>query len=210
MTASSTRQQRAQHTRQRICNAARELFLAQGYTATTITDIGRAAGVAHQTVYFVFGSKAAVLAGIVDGEIVGDFDAAPLLERPHIRRIAQLPDPVRRLHRIVTVSCDITQRLAPLYELVRSGAADGEVRDLLDGHEEQRWQTLRALVAMLNGELAAGLDLDDAADRLYALLSHEMYWLLVHRRRWSATRWRQHVTGQATHQLLPTRTNPTA
>ena len=202
MAASSTRQQRAQHTRARICDAAKKLFLAQGFTATTITDIARAAGVAHQTVYFVFGSKAGLLAAILDTEIVGDLDAVPLLERPHIRRIAQLPDPIRRLQRVVTVSCDITQRLAPLYEIVRSGAADGDVRDLLDRHEQQRWNTLHAFAAMLDKELSTDLDLDEAADRLYALLSHDVYWLLVHRRHWSATRWRQHVTEQAAHQLL--------
>jgi AcrR family transcriptional regulator len=203
MTASSARQQRAQHTRQRICDAARQLFLAQGYTATTITDIATAAGVAHQTVYFVFGSKAALLSVIVDVDIVGDLDAVPVLERPQVRRIAQIPDALRRLQRIVTVTCDITQRVAPLYEIVRSGAADGDVRELLDRHEEQRWRSLRALAAMLDGELAAGLELDAAADRLYALLSHEHYWLLVHRRRWTSTRWRQHVTEQAARQLLP-------
>ncbi|MGH8962950.1 MAG: TetR/AcrR family transcriptional regulator [Jatrophihabitantaceae bacterium] len=203
MAASSTRQQRAQLTRQRICDAGKQLFLTQGYTATTITDIAASAGVAHQTVYFVFGSKAALLSVIVDSEIVGDLDAVPLLERPQVRRIAQIPDPLRRLQRIVAVTCDITQRVAPLYEIVRSGAADGEVRELLDRHEEQRWHSLHAFAAMLDGDLAAGLELDDAADRLYALLSHEQYWLLVHRRRWRGTRWRQHVTEQAARQLLP-------
>jgi len=34
-------------------------------------------------------------------------------------------------------------------------------------------------------------------DRLYALLSHDVYWLLVRRRRWNGARWRQHVTEQA-------------
>lgn len=200
-----TRQQRGQRTRRQICAAAKELFLSKGYTATTITDIARSAGVAHQTVYFVFGSKAGVLSAIMDSEIVGDLDAVPLLERPHVRRIAQIGDPVRRLHRIVTVSCDITQRLAPLYEIIRSGATDDDVRELLDRHEEQRWQSLRALVSMLDGTLSPDVDPDEAADRLYALLSHDVHWLLVHRRQWNITRWRQHVTDQATRQLLPAR-----
>lgn len=208
MAASSTRQQRAQHTRQQICGAAKDLFLSQGYSATTITDIAAAAGVAHQTVYFVFGSKAAVLSAIVDAEIVGDLDAVPLLDRPHVRRIAQLDDPVRRLQRIVTVSCDITQRVAPLYELVRSGAADDDVRELLDRHEQQRWQSLHAFVSMLAGDLDPDLNTDDATDRLYALLSHDVHWLLVHRRGWSSTRWRQHLADQAERQLLPTATSP--
>lgn len=204
MAASSTRQQRAQLTRQRICDAAKQLFLAKGYTTTTIIDIAAAAGVAHQTVYFVFGSKTAVLAAVMDGEIVGDLDAVPLLDRPHVHGIARIADPHRRLRRIVTVSCDITQRLAPLYEIVRSGAADGEVRDLLDRHEEQRWRTLRSFVGMLDGEFTGGLTAQEATDRLYALLSHDVYWLLVCRRGWNPTRWRRHVTEEAERQLLAT------
>lgn len=202
MVASSVRRQHAQRTRQQICTAAKELFLARGYVATTITDIARSAGVAHQTVYFAFGSKAAVLSAIMDAEIVGDLDPVPLLDRPHVRRIAQIRDPVQRLRRIVTVSCDITQRLAPLYEIVRGGAADDNVRELLDRHEQQRWYSLHTFATMLEGELHPGLDVDEAADRLYTLLSHDVHWLLVHRRRWSNSRWRQHLSAEAERQLL--------
>lgn len=203
MVRSRGRQQRAQETRQRICDAARELFLTRGYTATTITEIARAADVAHQTVYFTFGSKAAVLSAILDAEIVGDVGAVPLLERPQVARIARTADPLSRLRRVVDVACDVTQRLAPLYEIVRAGAADDEVRALLDRHEDQRWRTLRALAGMLEPDLVAGVTAEDAADRLYALLSHEVLWLLVHRRGWSAARWRAYVTDDAARQLLP-------
>jgi AcrR family transcriptional regulator len=215
MAAPGIRKQQAQQTRERICDAAKQLFLDGGYSATTVTEIARAAGVAHQTVYFTFGSKARLLSEIIDSEIVGDSLAIPLLERPQITRIAQIPDRRRRLQRVVAVSCDITQRLAPLYEIVRSGAADDAVRDLLDRHEEQRWLSHRALATLLEGEPSAhvdtdldeglGVDLDAAADCLYALLSHEMYWLLVQRRGWSVARWRQFVFDQAACQLLPQR-----
>lgn len=184
-------------------DAARQLFLAHGYAATTITDIADAAGVAPQTVYFVFGSKAALLSAIVDAEIVGDADAIPLLERPNVRRIGQVPDPVRRLRRIAAVTCDITRRVAPLYEMVRGGAADADVRDLLDRHEEQRWRTHRAFVGMIDGEFAAGVSADEAADRLYTILSHEVFWLLVRRRGWSTARWRRYVADECVRQLLP-------
>jgi AcrR family transcriptional regulator len=164
VTASRVRQQRAQQTRQRICASAKELFLRQGYTATTIADIARAAGVAHQTVYFVFGSKAAVLSAIMDAEIVGDLDAVPLLDRPQVKALAKVADPRRRLERIAGLTCDITHRLAPLYEIVRGGASDDDVRALLDRHEQQRWRTIRGFVGLLDGALATGLTADEAAD----------------------------------------------
>lgn len=199
---SSARQLAAMQTRQRICDAAKELFLSRGYTGTTIADIGRSAGVAQQTVYFVYRSKAAVLGAVLDTEIVGDREDVPLLERPQVRRIARVADPRRRLERLVGVACDVTSRLAPLYEIVRSGAADDEVRDLLDRHEDQRWRTLRALVALLESELRDGLAPEEATDRLYALASHEVFWLLVRRRGWSGARWRAHVGDEAARQIL--------
>lgn len=202
MATSSARQLAASKTRQRICEAAKALFLDQGYASTTITDIARIAGVAQQTVYFVFGSKAGVLASVMDTEIVGDPEEVPLLDRPSVRRAAQLRDPARRLQRLLAVACDVTSRLAPLYEIVRSGAADPQVRELLDRHEDQRWHTLRAFVAAVEDDLADGLTPEEATDRLYALLSHEVYWLLVRRRAWSAARWREHVSGEAGRQLL--------
>lgn len=202
VTTSTQRRRRAEQTRQRICDAGKELFLARGYAATTITDLARAAGVAPQTVYFAFGSKAHVLSAIMDAEVVGDIDAVPLLQRPQVRRISDVADPVRRLERVVAVSCDITQRVAPLYEIVRSGAAADDVAEVLDGHEERRRETLRSFAGLLVDDLQPDLDADEAADRLYALLSHDVYWLLVHRRRWSVARWRRYVTDLAARSLL--------
>lgn len=203
MAPSTPRQQRALSTRAKIRDAARELFLTRGYTATTIPDIARAAGVAHQTIYFTHGSKAGVLSAIVDAEIVGDLESVPLLQRPQVKRIASLPDPRQRLQRAVTVLCDITHRVAPLYEIARSGAIDDDVRALLDRHEEQRWETHRALLSVVAHDLRPELDLREAADRLYALVSHDVYWLLVRRRGWSRRAWTRYAQQEAVRQVLP-------
>src|SRR5204863_8343832 len=53
-------------TRVRIIDAARVLFLEHGYARTTIADVARAAGVAPQTVYWAFGSKAGLVREIRD------------------------------------------------------------------------------------------------------------------------------------------------
>jgi AcrR family transcriptional regulator len=57
----SLRAERAAVTRRRIAEAARGLFAARGYGATTLRQVAVAAGVAVQTVYAVFGSKANIL-----------------------------------------------------------------------------------------------------------------------------------------------------
>ncbi len=57
----SLRAERAEVTRRRILTAARALFSSRGYGATTLREIAEEAGVAVQTVYAVFASKAAIL-----------------------------------------------------------------------------------------------------------------------------------------------------
>ena len=58
------RQRQALATRELIVDAARELFLAQGYMATTIEAISAGAGVAVSTVYAVFRNKRGILQAI--------------------------------------------------------------------------------------------------------------------------------------------------
>ena len=205
MSTSSVRQRRAQQTRERIREAAKQLFLDQGYAATTITEIARVAGVAPQTVYFAFGSKAAVLSAVMDAAIVGDDQDVPLLQRPEVTAVNRVEDPVRRLGRVVQVAADITSRLAPLYELVRSGAVDDEVREVLDRHEDQRYRTLRALAGTVEAGLRPDVSVEQATDRLYALLSHDVFWLLVHRRGWSGHQWRRYVETELVGQLMASR-----
>src|SRR5512141_3370409 len=55
------REERAAVTRRRILDAARRRFFEDGYAATTLKAVAAEAGVAVQTVYAVFGSKAAIL-----------------------------------------------------------------------------------------------------------------------------------------------------
>src|SRR5689334_2573040 len=56
----------AEQTRRDIIAAARQLFAADGYQATTMKAIGEAAGVSVQTVYDSVGSKASLLLALND------------------------------------------------------------------------------------------------------------------------------------------------
>ncbi len=63
---STLRAERAQATRRRIAAAARRLFARDGYAATTLRDVATEAGVAVQTVYAVYGSKAGIMRALRD------------------------------------------------------------------------------------------------------------------------------------------------
>jgi AcrR family transcriptional regulator len=60
------RAERALGTRQRILDAARELFTARGVEKVTIADIASAAGVSAPTLYAVFQSKTGILKAVVE------------------------------------------------------------------------------------------------------------------------------------------------
>src|SRR5438132_14163550 len=78
---STRRTQQASQTQRDIVEAARQLFLKQGYAATSIAQIALTAGVSVEAIYATFGSKRAVLARLIDVSLGGDYEAIPILDR---------------------------------------------------------------------------------------------------------------------------------
>jgi AcrR family transcriptional regulator len=72
--------------------AATALFVDQGCLATTIEDIADRAGVAVQTLYYVFGTKRNLLAARLDVSIAGDVEPVGTLERPWDDALRAKPD----------------------------------------------------------------------------------------------------------------------
>src|SRR4051794_9847465 len=61
----TSRRAAARQTRERICAAAEELFLRDGYARTTIRSVAAAAGVAEATMYLAFPDKGALLDAVI-------------------------------------------------------------------------------------------------------------------------------------------------
>ena len=51
--------------RQRVLDAAEELFLEKGFEETTVVDIGKRAGISHGSIPWHFGNKAGILYAVV-------------------------------------------------------------------------------------------------------------------------------------------------
>ena len=64
-----------------ILDAGRELFVEQGYAATTMGDVAARAEVAPATANAAFGGKAGLLKQLVDVGIAGDDEDIPVSER---------------------------------------------------------------------------------------------------------------------------------
>src|ERR1700694_2322343 len=82
--APTSRQSQKEATRQRVMEAARELFDTQGYLGTTVREIARHAGVSVGSVFTTFASKGEILSQVMQDRLGGLYAE---LDRgmPHLR-----------------------------------------------------------------------------------------------------------------------------
>jgi AcrR family transcriptional regulator len=187
--ASPLRAAQARATRERIAAAAVRLFLRDGYAATTITGIARDAGVSAQTVYNVYGTKAALLKGAYDVTLVGDAEHVPLAERAEVKALETDPDPASMLRGYARLGRQLLERVGPLMLQIAAGAAAGDA-DLVAHRKTTDTERLggTGMVAQRVrdlGALAPGLSVESARDRIWALNSVEVWHLLTGLRGWS-------------------------
>ena len=188
---SPRRREQARATRHAVLEAARGLFTERGYVGTTIEAIAAGANVAPETVYAVFGTKRSLLSELVDVSIAGSDSAPPILQQDPVQQIRDEPDPHRRIVLLASLGRSILERRAAVDEVVRgAAAADPEIASLRDLGKAQRFTSQRELLRMVVGAagLRQGLDVETAADVLYAIGSPETYRLLVIDRGWSGPR----------------------
>src|SRR4051794_13165950 len=200
------RRERSRLTRRQVVEAAGSLFIDRGYVATTIEDVAERAGVAVQTVYYIFGTKPNLLAAVVDMSIAGDVEPVPVLERAWVEEIRQQQNVASAIELLVDDSLAILARMSPVYEVVRRAAADPEVSDLLESTRRRRRVDQRALSDVLasSGHLRADLDADTAADVMYGLMNEEVFQLFVGDCAWDIERFRAWLTSLMFQQLIDT------
>jgi AcrR family transcriptional regulator len=199
------RAEQARATRGRIVDGARELFLRDGYAATTLDQIAAQAGVAVQTVYFHFGNKRTILKEIMDVLAVGDDEPVPLLERPWVRQFRDEADGRRALEIWLGNARVIFGRVAPMMKIVRDAAgADPEMAAQWETSAQQRLTAQCVLVRLLADKqaLRAGLSVDEAADIAYTLISPEVYHVLTAQRGWTPAHWERWITDTLANTIL--------
>ncbi len=205
--ASQVRDEQARRTRRAIVTAAHDLFLAQGYAATTIDGIAEAAHVSRRTVFNSVGGKAALLKLALDWAIVGDDEPIALADRPAMKAILAERDPRQALMLWVQTGAEVLARTAPLGEvLIAAADIDPAAAGLLA--EASRNRMLGATMFMrylasLDG-LAAGMTEQRAAELCWALGDGHLYRLLVAQRGWSTADFNRWLSGSLAAAVLPT------
>ena len=189
---------RAQATRERVVAAAAPLFVAHGYLDTTMAELAGAAGVAVQTLYLAFGSKAAVLAAVWEA-------AGP--ERPAgwAEALATAPDGPAALARHVEATTAAVERRHPLDAVLRAAAADPEPAELLATARAAALDAHARAVDELAEHLGFTVDmsLQRATDVLATLLAPETYGLLVVQQGWTTPDWAEWALRHLVADLFP-------
>jgi AcrR family transcriptional regulator len=187
-----SRRGRARATHWRIVKAAYELFCEQGYAGTTMAQIAQSAGVAVQTVYFTFHTKAAVLSRAYDFAVMGEDEPLPPEKQPWFKAMLDEPDVTLSLRHFVTGVGEITRRVTPLYLAARVAAdGDPDTARVMAFHEDWRADGYRQVVELLRAktELRPGMDLERATDLLLLVAGMDVYRVLVEGRGWSHEAW---------------------
>jgi AcrR family transcriptional regulator len=202
---SAVRAEQAARTRDRIVEAAAGLFESEGYGRTTVRAIAEAAGVAPDTVYATFGSKIRVLTAIIDARLAPAGEQS-VLDRPEVAEVRDERDQRRQLELFARDMSVLVARVGPVYEILRTAAAvepgAAAVFAEMDG---QRFANLSNVARFLaaNGQLR--VEVDRAAEIIWALASPDVARLLRQGRGWSDDEYAQWLADTLTRTLIPDR-----
>jgi len=167
-------------TRNRILDAARRRFFEDGYAATTLRAVAAEAGVAVQTVYAVFGSKAAILAELRALAVnLPEADAAG-------RAAAGEPTPERRLAGFAH-SIRLRWELAGDIVRVNQDAVrvDPSLRPGIAAADARRRGGIAAFVRGIEADLGAHIDVDRSIGVVNALTLYAVYEELISVQGWT-------------------------
>jgi AcrR family transcriptional regulator len=187
-----------------VIDAARSLFLERGYAAATIEAISERSDVPPATVYRLFTSKLGILKALLDTSIAGDDQPVAVQERSDVAALLLEPDPSSLVAGLAAVTTAINHRTNDVYRVLTSAAAsDPAAAELLDEIRRQRDQGQGRIARSLARAhaLKPGLRERDAADLVHALMSPEVYGLLVGDRGWTPGRYQQWLATTLIQQL---------
>jgi len=193
------RAERAADTRRRIAAAALELFTEHGFGGTTITAIAERAGVAPQTIYATYGTKAAIVRALLE-RMEDDADAAEWRDR-----IAAADDPAAKLEAFAQWSAAMFATSKAILAAAQGAFGDPALLELRAEGDRHRRLGVTALVDTLadRGDLAAGLSRPQAVDRAWMLTGVELYLAATDGCGWADADYARWLTSLLVQQLLP-------
>lgn len=196
---SPRRAAQAQATSAEIAQAARRLFVARGWAATTVREVAREAGVSVPTVYAAYGGKAGLARALVDAA-----DLAADGEQQLAELDAAAGDPRRQLAAMAGYDRRLFERAGDVIALVReAGRSEPDLATLYrDGRRRGDETRTRVFSAWPPGTLRPDLDVPAAVDVYAALCTIDVYTTLTGERGWSPERVERWWTEALARELL--------
>lgn len=162
-------------------DAATALFTTRGWAGTGMRDVADAAGVATETLYSHFASKRTLLQAVIDVAVVGDEQQVAMADRQEFAALGH----GRRAERIGAAAALIRaahERTAGFAMVLREAApGDVQIAEVLHATRERQRQDLATGLALIIGRSPTAVEVDG----IWALLSPEIYLLLVNESGWT-------------------------
>ena len=202
--SSPRRAEQARQTRAVVIDAAEQLFLRDGFAATTIIAIAVAAGVSVETVYKRFGGKPGLVRAICQRGLAGEGPIPAETRSDELQHSGATPrEIIRGWGQLAT---EVAPRVAPILLLLHAAATtDPEMGQLRTEIEAERLKRMTHNARSLAdaGHLRPGITLRQAADVLWTYSAPELYELLVLRRGWPVRRFGEFIADGMIAALLP-------
>lgn len=190
------RLEQAQRTRADIAEAARRLFVAQGWAATTVRDVAREAGVSVPTVYAAYQNKTGLVRALADAA-----DLAADLPRM-LDELEGTTAPERQLAAMAGYDRRLFERAGDLITLVReAGRTEPELADLYRrARQEADGTRVRVFSSWPEGTLRR--DLPTAVDIYAGLCNVDVYTTFTVERAWPPEKVERWWAEALAHELL--------
>lgn len=180
---SENRNAQAAQTRNRILEAAKQLFHSEGFECVTIEKLAQAADVSIPTVYSLFQSKRGVLFALMDEALPTErFNALVeegKKEKSPKKRLMLSAKLSRQLYDSERAQIDIFQGVSVLAP---------EFKEQQKEREQRRYVRQEEFVSSLMKDkaLLKGLSLSQARDILWAFTGRDIYRMFVIERGWTS------------------------
>jgi len=192
-----------------IIEAAHVEFAERGYHATTMASIAARAGVAVQTVYFVFGTKPNLLGDVIGASVMGLTADGEFAENPEESdwyvQAMNATDGRSAVERFVVGGVPIFSRTAAVADAARvAGQTDDDARAVYERGEAYRREQFARFVRSLDerGLLRSGLDVERATDILVTMLGTQTYLSFTSDHGWTPAEFADWLTDVLSAMLL--------
>lgn len=197
--ASPLRRDRAQATRARILDAARDLFTRQGIDTTPLADIAMAARVSPSTLYTAFGSRDGILRALMEDALFGPRTQAVLAaldrENDPVAMILHTPAIARAIYEGEALALGDLRRLAGHSPSLRAIEAEFDARRLA-----MQAPRIDALIA--SGRARPGLSRDQAARILWMFTARSVWQMLTLDGGWTGEAYQSWLTQTLSDALI--------